>query len=174
MLNFSKFPIFNTGNKNGYTDYIDYLKWYEITHSIMTGKDMFGRQFIVIKMIIDKNKIMQTFFERHQNLYTNKWGYSGWMGCGHATQLLFDTCGGMTKSQYKFIEELVNNKSATITEDINPCNKKNIGKKVYIFDEKRWNAAKLIQKNWKIVRYDPKYKMCERVLNRNMDEIYGL
>ena len=111
MLNFSDYPEFDTGERNGITDYLDYFKWSEIKHPVMTGKDMFTRQFIVIKMIINNTKIMQTLFERHENLYSNKWGRSGWMGCGHATQLLFDTCGGMNEKQYKFIEELLEMRS---------------------------------------------------------------
>jgi hypothetical protein len=40
-----------------------------------------------------------------------------------------------------------------------------------LYDEVKWNAVKIIQNAWRKCRYDPKYKMCERVLFRNMDII---
>ena len=40
-----------------------------------------------------------------------------------------------------------------------------------LFDEKKWNAVLTIQKNWRICRYNPKYKMCEKVQMRGLYEI---
>tara|TARA_B100000768_G_C11231725_1_gene355354 strand:+ start:299 stop:826 length:528 start_codon:yes stop_codon:yes gene_type:complete len=168
-----KYPKFNTKNRNGLTDYIDYLLWSEVTYPIMTGYDMYFRNFIVIKFWINGEKIMQTFFERHTNYYQrNTWGKYGWQGCGHATpNLLIETIGGMTKEQFDFIEEIVKNGKGIIKEEIRPYKKSYIGKSIYILD---YYAALIIQKYWRKCRYNPKYQMCKRVQNRGIDELYGI
>ena len=105
MLNidYSKIPILNIGNRTGVTDYIDFISWDEVTSPVMRGQDIYGREFFVIKFLVDnKIKLMQTFFQRYsieEDL---------WQGCGHATEQLIETCGGMRPEQFKFIERIIN------------------------------------------------------------------
>ena len=168
-----KYPKFNTKDRNGITDYIDYLLWSEVKHSIMTGCDMFYRNFIVIKFWIDGEKVMETFFERHTNYsQRNTWGNYGWQGCGHATpNLLIETTGGMKKKQFEFIEEIVKNGKAEVKDEIIPYKQSYIGKTAYILDH---YAATVIQRYWRKCRYDPKYEMCKKVQNRGIDELYEI
>ena len=60
-------PILNLGRRCGHTEYIDFIRWKEVTSPIMTGYDLFGRKFVVIKFIIEESQIpiMQTFFQRY-------------------------------------------------------------------------------------------------------------
>ena len=44
------------------------------------------------------------------------------------------------------------------------------GSKIELYDEKK-EAAIVIQRNWRLCRYNPKYKMCEKVQSRNFDLI---
>ena len=159
-------PRININIKCGYTDYIDFLQWNEVTEPAMYGIDCYNREFIVVKFIINKDsknpiKLMQTFFQR----YTN--GYK-WMGCGHATDYLIFTIGGMNEFDFNFLNKILNGETVEIDNSVSSHFK---GDKVSLFNEKEWKASTVIQKNWKICRYNPKYKMCETVQTRNLEMI---
>ena len=115
VIDFKLYPTFDVKNRNGVTDYIDYLRWNEIDHSVMVGVDKFRRKFMVVKMLVnDDQKVMQTFFQR----YTDG---SGWMGCGHATSSnLIDTIGGMTNEQFVLIKNILTGSNISIKEEHRP------------------------------------------------------
>ena len=132
-------PILKSNDRLSSTCYIDYFTWDEVTHSVMKGIDKYSRPFIVVKMVVIKKQegsdklelinIMQTFFQR----YTG--AGSHWMGCGHATPNLVDTCGGMTPIQVKFIDKLITNGKIKINDDHYCCNLKlAAGSTVYRLD----------------------------------------
>jgi len=152
------------GDRVGATQYIDFLSWEEVEEPVMKGYDVYGRKFFVIKMLVLNQRIMQTFFMRYSDGI-------GWMGCGHATKNLIDTSGCMSDIQIQLIQDIINNKKVTIKEAHRPCDSCFVGKKVTLFDEKRWNAAIVIQRAWTKCRYDPQYEMCARVQSRNMELI---
>ena len=157
-------PKLDLKGRGGGTDYIDFITWDEVTEPAMTGVDCFRRSFIVIKFIIGENtpepkKIMQTFFQR----YTD--GHK-WMGCGHATENLMWTIGGMEENQFNFLDKILKGETIEITSDISSLFK---GQTVSLYDEKLRKAVKTIQNYWRICRYNPEYKMCERVQSRNLE-----
>jgi len=152
--------------RQGGTDYIDFLSWDEITEPAVMGIDCYARYFIVIKFMINRKgkepeKIMQTFFQRYsyQNL---------WMGCGHATQNLMWTDGGMKQEQFLFLDRILKGETLEIPNNINSIYPDGT---VSLYDEKKWNAAEKIQKQWRLCRYSPRYKMCETVQMRNYETI---
>jgi len=158
-------PILNVKNRTACTDYIDFLEWDEVSEPIMKGTDKFTRKFIVIKMIIFINnsnnmKIMQTFFQRYTDGY-------GWQGCGHATKTLIDTVGGIYNEQYNLIRDIIAGKSVTITEKHRPNYSHFIGNIVCLYEEKKTNAAIIIQKAFRKYRYDPQFKFCAQVQDNN-------
>lgn len=164
-------PVLNIGRRHGYTDYIDFIKYDEVTSPIMYGVDCFQRPFIVIKFTVEgvTESLMQTFFQR----YT---GGECWMGCGHATPWLIDTCGGMSEDQQKLIQNIIDGKEVIMEEKhrvdgIGYRNIKLLGKKVKLFDQKKHDASIVIQRAWRLCRYDPSYKMCETVQLNNIKEI---
>ena len=157
-------PYLNIGSRVGYTDYIDFLTWNEVTSPVMKGTDVYGRHFIVLKMIINEKKIMQTFFKRYSR-------GTCWMGCGHATTNLISTFGGMKEEQAHFLRELIQQGENIIDIDINPEFESFIGNKVYIYDENKVRAAIIIQRAWRKCRYEPRYEMCSRVQMNNLNEI---
>lgn len=159
-------PRLELGYREGNTDYIDFIKWDEVTEPAMLGIDKFRRKFVVMKFIINKNgkkpiKVMQTFFQR----YTNG---TKWMGCGHATQYLFYTVGGIKEEQFDFLDKILDGNELEIPDNINT--RFNSGSKIELYDEKK-EASIVIQRNWRLCRYNPKYKMCEKVQSRNFDLI---
>ena len=108
-IDFKQFPVIHVGQRNGPTDYIDYLSWNEVKHPVMVGTDKFKRHFIVVKMTVDDKKVMQTFFQR----YTNG---TMWMPCGHATDLLLNVTP-MKEKDFKLVKDIIKGKKITL--DIN-------------------------------------------------------
>ena len=165
ILNIEKFPVLDLKNKKGFTDYIDFIKLEDVSSPIMGGVDVNKRNFIVFKLIIDKEIILQTLFQRYTNdLFT-------WRCCGHATRLLFDSTRTIDDEIFQIFLDLMDNKKVKIKEEHFPCSKYFIGKEVMLYDEKKCKAVSIIQKNWRICRYNPKYKMCENVQMRGLKEI---
>ena len=103
-------PVFDTGSRAGNTDYIDFIRPGEIDHQVMKGVDAYSRPFLIIKAVgklEDGGEInlFQTFFQR----YTGE--KELWMGCGNYGNQLFDTCGGMKKSHFTALKDLINGKT---------------------------------------------------------------
>ena len=113
----NKYPTLDTGNRNGLTDYIDYIELSEVTDMVVKGSDLFNRPFFVIKYKIEgfDAVCIQTFFKRYSNTEYP------WMGCGHFTANLIDTSGGISTVQFRFMRDLIKNKEAIITNDVRPC-----------------------------------------------------
>ena len=165
ILKLKNFPELDIGDRKGSTDYIDFIKMEEVTSPVMQGKDCYGRHFMVIKLILNnKNVILQTFFQRYSD------NLGDWRGCGHATQIIVGSGNNIDENMFKFINDLLDNKKIKINEEhnIDSCYH---GVEVQIFDEEKWNAAIKIQNHWRLCRWDPKFKMCERVQLRALKEI---
>ena len=158
--------VLDLGFRGGSTDYIDFIQYKEVIQPVMRGTDMFKRSFIVVKMIIDNQEIMQTFFQRYTEGQI-------WMGCGHATLNLIETSCGMSKTQLTLIEDIINNKEVIITDDHRPYINRFIGKKVRLnkCNQEMLDAVKTIQKYWKICRYNPKYELCRKIQIKNDKKI---
>ena len=157
-------PRLNIGSRVGGTQYIDFIKWEEVTEPIVKGYDCFGRKFIVFKFLLGEIKIMQTFFQRYSD-------GTGWMGCGHATVNLMETPGYINKNQIELLKEIINEKYPIILEEHKPSVRDFIGKSVMLFDNRRIESAIIIQRAWLKCRYNPKYEMCAKVQDRNMKEL---
>lgn len=123
------YPRLDLENRTGATDYIDFIGLEEVTGPIMYGVDIFRRNFIVIKMKIDNEIILQTFFER----YTDN--DILWMGCGHATNNLIYTDSGTKNPQFSLILAIIKGENPIIEERHIPCKSKWIGKKVSLVYE---------------------------------------
>ena len=129
-------PKLDLKERGGRTDYIDFIKWDEVTEPAMTGVDCFRRFFIVIKFIIGEDtpepkKIMQTFFQR----YT---GGHKWMACGNATENLMWSTGGMKDNQFNFLDKILKGDTFKITSDISSLLE---GQVVSLYEEKLRNSV---------------------------------
>lgn len=145
------------GNKKGSTDYIDFITRDYLTTPIIKGQDLFGRYFLTISFIIDGKVGLQTFFQRYTDSQTL------WVGATCGENNLLDTIGGMTLDQTVLIYNLITNGEAIIEDIHKPKELKWVGKKVIIYDEIKWKSARIIQKNFKIARYNPTYKLCHKI-----------
>ena len=126
----TEIPYYDPGtifNPNGF---IDFISWEDIKSPIVHGIDITGRYFIVIKLIIEGEKIMETIFQR--------WSDSEYfLSCGNATSsLLLNTTNGMDDKQFELIRYLIDEKRAFIKEDHRPNNYFWIGKQVFVYDKK--------------------------------------
>ena len=104
-------PVLNIGNRQGSTDYIDFITYDEVTSPIMTGVDKFNRRFIVIKAEfegIDK-KFMQTFFQRYTD--GDRW-------ISDFRNNFIETVGGMTEDQMLLIQDLLDGEEVVIEEKL--------------------------------------------------------
>ena len=163
-------PLLDVGSRKGDTNYIDYIRMSEMTSPIMKGIDYLIRPFIIFKFIVKGEIRYQIIFQR----YSNNENY--WMSGGPSESALLYT-SGITITQYEFLNTLFTNKHHIISSTIFPEREFDIGRNIEIYDEDRWNASKIIQRNWRKCRYNPIYSMCERVTMRHQQEIeeeYGI
>ena len=163
-------PILNISNQIGHTSYIDFITRDQMTSNIMCGVDLYKRNFITINMNIESNsksnktiELIQTFFERYSD------SSHLWMGAGHHGIQLIDTYGGMSNIQFILIQAIIDNKVVKITKEHRPSQGSFTNK--YVCNSNVYNAILKIQRLWRLCRYNPKYKMCERVQMNNLDEI---
>jgi hypothetical protein len=168
-------PELNIGDEMGPTGYIDFLKWDDVPEGVMYGYDKLNRLFFVIKCIIDGNKYVQTFFQRYESLCgTDIYAWNS--GSSHLH--IIDTNGGILDNQFDFLFELIKNKKAILKYEHRPSysftyklNGIDFKKEITLFDKKKWDSAKTIQKSWRLCRYDPTYKMCSNVTLNNIKEL---
>ena len=163
----------------GLTEYIDFLTPEEVPYNKVKGIDMYRRPFIILKVgIYDlKNtklyKTGQVFFQRYSPSYLPHPCY--FYGKGHHFEGSFiDTVGGINKHQIKLISDIVDNKLVKFHEDHRGVGVLNDDEK-FIASMDYWenSAARVIQKNFLICRYNPKYALCRKILNRQFDEYVG-
>ena len=117
-------PVLDLGERVGDTQYIDFIKWEEVTSSAMTGVDILNRPFVVVKFKIDNETApyMQTFFQRYSN------EPQLWMGCGHDATQLIDTTGGIKPIQQDLINRIIDGNHVVITEEHRPIIESFVGK----------------------------------------------
>ena len=165
---FDRIPdIFDLGGRMGTTDYIDFLTQAEVPKNVMKGIDCYGRQFFTIKVggiDLDNMKFFrsaQVFFER----YTGQ----PYLASADLEAMFILTTGGTSPAQYQLINDLVDGKLVKIGEEHRFNSSKH---NVIIANMDYWenHFARLIQKNWNICRYNPKYTVCKKILNDQFDE----
>ena len=165
---FDRVPdIFDLGNRMGSTDYIDFLTQDEVPKNMMKGVDCYGRKFLTMKIggigLDDKKffKSAQVFFERYSNQpYIASADFEG---------MFIWTTGGTNPDQYKLINDLVDGKLVIIKEE-HKFNSSNRNVAIANMDYWENKFAKIIQKNFRIARYNPKYTICKNILSRQYDE----
>jgi hypothetical protein len=159
--------IFDLNGRMGITDYIDFLKQDEVPKNIMKGVDCYGRKFITIKLggyDLDDNRFFrsgQVFFQRYS-------GYPDIVGADFEGIFIWTT-GGTNEEQYKLINDLIMGKVIKLKDEhhVNSSIKDGIVASMDYWEDK---SARIIQKNWIICRYNPKYKICKKILNLQFND----
>lgn len=99
-------PILDIGDKRGWTDYIDFIKESDMTAPVMKGVDVYGREFVALKVKSDNNNdnipklSVEVFFRRYSD------SEKLWMEATSGKQLLY-TIGGMTESDFDTVIKLI-------------------------------------------------------------------
>jgi hypothetical protein len=111
------YTILDIKDKNGDTDYLDFIKYTDISSPVTIGKDKFNRSFFVIRANIIKadnstESTLETFFQRYTDCYDL------WHGCGHDGHYFISTQGGIDKNQAMFLIELVEVGYVNLTEEL--------------------------------------------------------
>lgn len=158
-----QYSYLDLGNRIGETGYIDFIKEEEVTDSIMYGKDIFNRNFIIIKLYINNKPVIQTLFERYID------SPIFWRGCGN--MVLFDSTHDIGIPQFKLFINLLKGNELKLEAPFVDSDNYFKNKKAYILTKEKLKAIKIIERNWKIVRYNPQYKMCEKIQLRNLNDI---
>ena len=131
----------------------------------MQGQDSYGRLFFVVKILITDVKVMQTFFQRYSD-------NDSWQSGNHSTNYsLLDTIGGLSDNQINLLTELLEKETVVVNENHRPYIESYINEKAILYDEKKIKASNLIKRAWKLCRYTPGYKMCEKVQINNLNEV---
>ena len=161
FINRKDIPILDLKGRRGPTDYIDFLVFEDLKYPIMRGTDFARRKFIVIKSLVGGKPSLDTIFQRYSN-ERYCWVNSG-INC------LMNTCGGMQVESFKFIKKLIENGRAIMTEKDNPYSERLIGKNVVI-DNSVNKACRIIEEAWFRCKYDPSYKMCQRLKEKELNQ----
>ena len=155
---------------------LDYLfRWSDVEYPVMKGVDILDRPFIILKLIVGKLNIivMQCFFFGYS--LGRSMGYIGTYDSYTNNNNNFNlivTEGGMNIDQFNLIKDLVNGKIIKLKKNHRLISEDFIGHYIQIYDEKKWKAAKVIQNYWRECRYNPVYRMCGNIQNKNLNEIY--
>lgn len=131
-MDFYKLDI---GDKIGSTGYLDFIKQSDLPNkvNIATGTDYYGRKFFVFKarFYFENNEYFDTFSTFFQRYDDNN---LLWHCCGHYGIYLLNTEGGTNNSQFKFIQELFENKKVLLNKELCLKTKLNF-KKSFTFGE---------------------------------------
>lgn len=162
-------PILDLQYKNRINySYIDFLEWQDVPCPVMKGyyhNGLYMRPFLVVKVIISGKKSVEVFFKRYPD------NNHLWMGCGYLTNMFIETIGGMTLEQFKLVSDIIENRSPILKNYHKVLDNNLIGKKVELFSQIKENASNKIRENWLRCRYNPEYKMCEKVQTNNFKNI---
>lgn len=126
-VDWKKIPDLNIQHYN--RSYIDYIKEEQVAHSVMKGTDDAKRNFVVVKLDIEGEKIFETFFQRY-----DRGTYPG-VHVWESKRLLFDTA--IRKTQFDFIEKIINGEEVVCPDnsgyDPIGIHEKFIGKKIKLY-----------------------------------------
>lgn len=158
--------IYDLGGRMGPTGYIDFLTKKEVPKNIMKGVDCYGRRFLTLKVggiDLENNKfftIAQVFFERYSN-------EPNIVGADMEGSFIWTT-GGTSPIQYQLINDLVDGKLVKIKKEHRFISSNS---NVILANMDYWEnlAAKKIQKNWNNYKFNPKNKICSKILIKKLN-----
>jgi len=165
--------VFDLEGRMGNTHYIDFLYPNDVPYNKVKGKDIFDRNFIILKVGIydlKKNKLQKTgqvFFQRYPNTnLTHPSYFYNWQGATLDGEFLL-TGGGINLEQIKLISDIVDNKLVKLEEHHKPC-KFRSGDNKLIASMDYWedHSARIIQKQYR--KYKNKFNnQLDEYLNTN-------
>ncbi len=163
-------PRTNIGKMIGDINNLDWMDFERIEEDVCLGcNSIEERWFLIIKyqLELSENIYLQNtecFFQAYKD------NQNTWVSNNYTVPFI-NTRFGITPYQANLIERMINGEIVIITPNHFPCENKYIGKKIATPSTwKKKKAVELIERNWLICRYEPKYKMCGDVLMHNIEE----
>ena len=159
------------GKMIGDINNLDWMDFEKLKDDVCLGTDISSKKiFLVIQYEIklhNKKKL-----KNYQCFMRNLKDENGPWTSNINSIPFINTRFGLTAYQKKLISDIIDGKIVTITPNHFPCENKYIGKKIATPETwRKKKAVEIIERNWIICRYEPKYKMCETVLMNNIQEI---
>jgi len=152
---------------------IHFIKWEEVEHPFMKGYDVLGRLFVVIKIISGNKKIMKTYYLRNTIIDD----FVFWCPCvNHSGDCVLQSNQKLTVENIDILIRIINGNGENIKiENIHKpiLDLDNEDRYARLYDEKKENAATIIQRNWRLCRYNPKYTMCQKIQYDGLKSIYN-
>lgn len=164
-----------------FTENISRLGWDDITWPVMKCEDKYNRCYIIIKILVNKRKIIQIFYQKFINM-ADKWGdYQNDVNLACLSPKFIHCSNGiMTHDQIKLIKDIISNKDVEITMK-HECSHDIIGKYqpyinckegyIFLMSKREIDASLVIQRFWHQCRYNPRYKVCRKIQFRKFDNI---
>ena len=159
--------IYDLNGRMGSTDYIDFLTQKEVPKNVMKGIDCYNRKFITLK--IGGYNLDNMIFFRTGQVFFERYTRQPYLASASFEGMFIETTGGTNPIQYQLINDLVDNKLVKL-KDEHRFNSNKYNNIIANMDYWENNAAKIIQKNWIICRYNPNYTVCKNILNKEYDE----
>ena len=141
----------------------------DIHFPVMKGVDNLGRLFIVIKLIVDNQSMLQVFLQLHGKCYPI------WIAIGISNPLIYNK-SILSFEQLKLIVGLFRQRvgdQSIYIQDITVVDSFYRNKPLSIpYTSKCIDGVNTIHEQLNLCSYNPLYKMCATVQMRNMKDVY--
>lgn len=165
-----KLPHTNIGKMIGDISNLDWMDFEKLEDDVVVGSTIDKEKYFLVmkyELQLSTKRYIKNFQCFFQPCYANK---DLWVSNTNSISFI-NTRFGLTPYQKKLVENLIDGKIVTLTPNHFPCENRFIGKKIATPDVwRKQRAVEIIERNWVICRYTPKYKMCEEVLMHNIEE----
>ena len=169
ISNIKKIPKTDIGKMIGDVYNLDWLDFEKINEDIVVGSNINNEiWFLFMRYEIElsrtkKKSDYQVFYQIKENFFKTN----------HDTLFFIEPSKGLNEDQQILLQDILKGKVKTLEEKHNPISENYIGKKIALPEVwKKKKAVSIIERNWLICRYDPNYKMCEKVLMNNINLAY--
>lgn len=154
------------GKMIGDINNLDWMDFEKMKNDITFGTSIMNEKiFLIVKYEIE---ISNNKFKKGIQCFV--YDFNKWTTLENGINFM-ETDMKMSPSQFNLMKNIISEKIDTIKETHKPLGNNYIGKKIAIPSLwKKIKAVRKIERNWLICRYDPRYKMCEKVLFNNIEE----
>ena len=153
-----------------------------VTSPVMRGATD-DRKFIVMKLLVDNEIVTQTIMQAYHHLMYywiggNVHSLSGrndYLGYPELELLLSVMKGNTETIEHRGLSKWHRSSGSYGYTNINSAGLFGVpynGCRVSLYDEAKWDAAVQIQRQWRVCRYNPEYKMCSNVQLHNIEDVY--
>lgn len=163
-------PFTDAGLMIGDFENLDWMDFENLKNDVMIGHTIGGKHIILIVKFM--MQIKKREFKNFLQCFVWEPGKGKDIWRGHRGGINFMEIDNiMTKKQFNFLSSLTDHNLGVIEECHRPIETSYIGKSIGTPTcWRRKKAVEIIERNWIICRYDPRYKICGDVLMHNIEE----